>query len=74
MFREICGVPKTAPWPLPNQVRFAEGTNEEYYTPDFSKDVSYSANTVIFRKIQSLIMQEFKVSSVSFLMTIAHWF
>jgi hypothetical protein len=74
MFREICGVPKNTPWPPPDEVRVVEGTNEEYYTPDFSKDVSYSTNTMIFRKIQSLITQEFKVSSVSLLMTISHQF
>src|ERR1700728_1703164 len=51
-------------WPTnPNEVRLKEGTNEQFYTPNFNEDVSHLQNRVIFQKVQSLIMNEFQVSA-----------
>jgi hypothetical protein len=62
-FRDVCGISAKMEWPTnPNDVRLKEGTNEQYFTPNFNEEVSHLHNRTIFRKVQSLIISDFEVS------------
>ena len=61
-FREICGVETKDKWPEPNMIRKNSDTNEQYFTPDFRKGVTYSKNRALFQKIAVLIEMDLEVS------------
>ncbi|TDL15547.1 hypothetical protein BD410DRAFT_732578, partial [Rickenella mellea] len=61
-FRRVCNVSVKDKWPDPSEERFADGTNEQYYTPNFTEGVKHDGNAALFEKIAELVFEELKVS------------
>jgi hypothetical protein len=56
---KICGVAKGNLWPAPDiAIHLQEGTNEQYYTPNFELGVKAKVNIEILKKAVSLTMEE----------------